>query len=559
MNRRRYKTTLALGLALAALACIGGCAKVANFLKTDMTRFFSPERVVKQPRGTPINPIFSSIGPADTSQEMVPNATVPREEDWTYTDTDYLIGPSDYVNIMVMDLFIPGQESVVQRRVSNSGFIDLPLVDELVKAEGLTEEQLKAEVVRALRVNVLRDPQVSVSVIRQSQNVFSILGAVERPSQYTIQRKDMRLLEALALAGGVTQPHIRYIYVIRPVPAVRVKVGTPEPDETRLRETPAQPSQGPQSNELTLPEPTILDPTFPATTFGEPKPVEPKKEEAHDIDEALRELGAALPAAPETQKDEQATPSSDEKTTPSVVVRLSETSNAGPPAATRPTESGTYRWIYTSQGEWVQVAADAPMVEESPESAEPKTEPQGGAPKDPDPFGWKKLDKSEMARIIAIKLDKLDAGDPRMNIIVRRNDIIRVPPLEFGDVYVTGEVLRPGPVSVAGRRMTIKMLMSMAGNLGPFAWPENSLLIRRVGDAQEQYIPLNIEAIFHGDEPDIFLKPNDVVAVGTDVRSMFYAVMRNAFRMTYGFGFLYDRNFSNPQLITPTSTRFTRL
>ncbi len=558
MNRRRYKTTLALGWALVALVCIGGCAKVGDFLKTDMTRFFSPERMVKQPRGTPINPIFSSVGPADTSQEMVPNATVPREEDWTYTDTDYLIGPSDYVNVTVMDLFVPGQEAMIQRRVSNSGFIDFPLVDELVKAEGLTEEQLKAEVVRALRVNVLRDPQVSVSVIRQSQNVFSILGAVERPNQYVIQRKDMRLLEALALAGGVTQPHIRYIYVIRPVPAVRVKVSAPEPDETGLRGTPAQPSQRPESSELTLPEPT-----FPAASFDEPKLDEPKKEEAHDIDEALRELGAALPAAPETQKDEQATPSNDEKTTPSVVVRLSETSNAGPSAASQPTEvgqsSGAYRWIYTSKGEWVQVAADAPMLEESPESAEPGTEPQGDTPQDPDPFGWKKLDKSEMARIIAIKLDKLDAGDPRMNIIVRRNDIIRVPPLEFGDVYVTGEVLRPGPVSVAGRRMTIKMLMSMAGNLGPFAWPENSLLIRRVGDAQEQYIPLNIEAIFHGDEPDIFLKPDDVVAVGTDVRSMFYAVMRNAFRMTYGFGFLYDRNFSTPQLITPTSRRFTRL
>ena len=37
-------------------------------------------------------------------------------------------------------------------------------------------------------------------------------------------------------------------------------------------------------------------------------------------------------------------------------------------------------------------------------------------------------------------------------------------------------------------------------------------------------------------------------------------MLRNAFRMTYGFGFIYDRNFSDPILpgYTPKSNRFTR-
>jgi hypothetical protein len=45
-------------------------------------------------------------------------------------------------------------------------------------------------------------------------------------------------------------------------------------------------------------------------------------------------------------------------------------------------------------------------------------------------------------------------------------------------------------------------------------------------------------------QPDIYLKPNDVVYIGTDFIAPFIAALRNSFRLTYGFGFLYDRNFS---------------
>jgi hypothetical protein len=86
------------------------------------------------------------------------------------------------------------------------------------------------------------------------------------------------------------------------------------------------------------------------------------------------------------------------------------------------------------------------------------------------------------------------------------------------------------------------------------------MLIRRLNDQQEQMIPINIEDIFLGKKPDIYLKANDVVAVGTNALSPFIAVIRNAFRFTYGFGFIYDRNFA--QGLDPTmpinSKRFTR-
>ena len=128
----------------------------------------------------------------------------------------------------------------------------------------------------------------------------------------------------------------------------------------------------------------------------------------------------------------------------------------------------------------------------------------------------------------------------------------------MGEFYVMGEVLRPGVFSLTGRKLTVKQAIVAAGNFAPLAWPENAILIRRIGNNQEQTIHLNLEAIFRGEEPDIFLKPNDIIAVGTNVRSVFFAVMRHAFRMTYGFGFIYDRNFANPYGLTLDSRRFTR-
>ena len=55
---------------------------------------------------------------------------------------------------------------------------------------------------------------------------------------------------------------------------------------------------------------------------------------------------------------------------------------------------------------------------------------------------------------------------------------------------------------------------------------------------------MDLDKIFAGHEPDIYLKPDDQVMVGTNVLAPFLSAVRGAFRITYGFGFLYDRNFA---------------
>jgi hypothetical protein len=41
----------------------------------------------------------------------------------------------------------------------------------------------------------------------------------------------------------------------------------------------------------------------------------------------------------------------------------------------------------------------------------------------------------------------------------------------------------------------------------------------------------------------LYLKSDDQVMVGTIIWAPFVAAIRNGFRITYGFGFLYDRNY----------------
>jgi len=503
-------------------------------LKTDKSRFLSPDKLIAPVPGSPINPILGSIGPTDRSQDVLPNATFPRQGDWSYTDEDYIVGPTDILDISILDLFNEGLETVLRRQVSDSGYIDLPLLSERIKAEGHTKDELKEVIANKYSPDILRNPTISVTVAAQRQNTFSVIGAFARPGTYSILRKDMRLLEALALAGDVTQANIKYLYVIRPQPASRV-AGTRTPrgagGQIILPSEPKETTGGTGSG-------TVTPTTAPGTT--------------ESADKALRELGKALegllPGAttkPATQPESKPAPS---------MMAFSETDPASGAAAMQDSTTapvGGAKWIY-SAGKWIKAKSNVG-------TGSPATQPQPGDAKEAvDPFGWKKVDRSGMARVIAVNLNQLRNGDPRMNIVMRDNDIVHVPTLEVGEFYISGEVLRPGVYSLTGRQITLKMAVAAAGNLGGLAWPENSLLIRRIGGSQEQFIPVDLQAIFRGEDPDIFLKPNDTLSIGTDARASFYAVIRNAFRMTYGFGFIYDRNFADPRYYTPTSRRFTR-
>lgn len=148
-----------------------------------------------------------------------------------------------------------------------------------------------------------------------------------------------------------------------------------------------------------------------------------------------------------------------------------------------------------------------------------------------------------VTRLLEIDYRDLIAGKSILNVIVRPDDFINVVPPPTGVVYIDGEISRPGPYDLpATGQLTLSRLVAAAGGLGPLAIPERVDLVRRVGD-REATIRVNLAAIRERAEPDIALKSDDHVIIGTNFFAQPLAVIRNGFRMTYGFGFLIDRNW----------------
>ena len=147
-------------------------------------------------------------------------------------------------------------------------------------------------------------------------------------------------------------------------------------------------------------------------------------------------------------------------------------------------------------------------------------------------------------RIIEVPYDLLINGDMRYNVVIRPGDVIRIPNQSAGFVYVMGQIARPGAYTIPGEQdLTLKQLVASAGGLSGVANPSRVDLTRRTFNNEEIIVRLDLAAIFHGNEPDVFLKPDDQINIGSSGLAVPLAVIRNGFRFTYGFGFVLDRNF----------------
>jgi protein involved in polysaccharide export with SLBB domain len=193
-------------------------------------------------------------------------------------------------------------------------------------------------------------------------------------------------------------------------------------------------------------------------------------------------------------------------------------------------------------------AADAPVIVPPPtatDSPVPAPAPAAAAPAGADQgFAFNEPSSDESTRIIRIPLQALKDGDLRYNIPIRARDILIVPVPEAGEFYMGGHVSRPGAFTLTARKITLKEAVVSAGMLDSLAIPQRTDIIRRVRPDHEIFVRVDLSMIFAGEQPDVYLKPYDQVMVGTNALAPFIAAARGAFRITYGFGFLYDRNFS---------------
>ena len=209
---------------------------------------------------------------------------------------------------------------------------------------------------------------------------------------------------------------------------------------------------------------------------------------------------------------------------PATVTPLQSKPEPAPPALRDGLENTTRVPQYVNvDGKWVRVESEVAAPQESVVSANQPVITQ---------------------RIIEIPLKDLLNGDMRFNIVVRAGDVIKVPAQTGGFVYVNGDVARRGTFTVPGENeLTVTQVVAAAGGFTPLAIPQRADLRRRIGEDREAIVRINLRRIFEGTQPNIFLKPNDEIVVGTNFWATPLAVLRNGFRMTYGFGFVLDRNF----------------
>jgi polysaccharide export outer membrane protein len=461
------------GLCLAVLfMMVGGCETQSFFDPSEMGQYS------KKPLPVPIlKNLDTGIEEPD---ERFATAQDVQASDLVAVPQDYVIGRNDLLQVSITDLVQQGVETIKQMRVSESGYITLPLVGQ-VKALNLTEGQLEQAIVAAYKdANLIPNAQVSVVTVEARNRTFSILGAVQTPGQYVILQSDFRLLDALVLAKDVTNPvGIDYIYVVRQV-------------DQDVKEGPT---------------------TAPAE--GTPPTTQP----GNDV---------LTPHSEVTQSPKMMLDAPDQAAAP----------------ATAPSGSAEGRIIVVGDKPMqIQGGQAVPMTESSTSQTAAPATPAAAAGGN---FAFNDLREPSDLRVIRVPFDPLKRGELRYNIVIRPQDMILVPQPVVGEYYMGGHVQRTGVYSLTARSITLKQAVIAAGMLDPLAIPSRTQIVRRLSPNKEVFARVDLEKIFAGEEPDIILKPDDQVMVGTNAIAPFLAAFRQGFRITYGFGFLYDRNYFAP-------------
>ncbi len=454
------------------------------------------------------------------------NTTEPTPADLVPVYDEYRLVPGDVVALTIYDL-ISSQPFSAALQLNNLGEIRIPELG-TVRVEGLTEAEVEQELAARLReAELLPNPVVIVFTQSRRGRVFSILGAVTSPGTYPIPEPDMRLLDMLGLIGDVSAT-ARKMFVIRRGPRagrpVEAPAPVPEVPDEKLRVPPPvdvdDPGGADRLGVVTLAsDETVQTPPQTQPTYEDRPPSRTELEEI--LSQSQADTQPAAPVAEDEAATQPAAPSFEPLVFDPVTGELLEPNDvAEPRVEAAPPE-----------------APDADVADTLPPLEEDVFE---------EPFDWEDVDQFDLEqRVIEIDVRQLKRGDERYNIVVRDRDVINIP-IDTGVYYMMGEVNRPGVYGFGGREITIKQAIAAVGGFSPLAWPQRCEVIRREPGTDKQVtIRVNLDAIFAGLEPDFYLRDNDIVNVGTHIVAPFLFVIRNSFRFTYGFGFVYDRNFAD--------------
>lgn len=121
----------------------------------------------------------------------------------------YRLGPGDIIDVVVVRNETLSRSGV---RVDNDGFIQMPMLDENIVAACHTESEL-ADAVKQLYKRYLLKPSVYVHLKEVNSQPVALIGAVNSPGRFQLQRA-VRLLELLSFANGPNARAGRTVQII---------------------------------------------------------------------------------------------------------------------------------------------------------------------------------------------------------------------------------------------------------------------------------------------------------------------------------------------------------
>ncbi len=475
------------------LAMAGMCAGMVG---CEANSFFDPSKVGNWKSTPTVMPILDRLSviedePAEYVQTspVMPSDLLPEVDQARFS-------PGDVVEVRIQDFFQIGREESFDKQVDQRGNIELPGLAP-VRAQGKTTSELVTGIENAVRAAQITDrPRVALNVKSQRKQTFSILGGVQNAGTYFIPAPDYRLLEGITAAGAMNES-IPFVYVVRQVPLTKAAAGEYIEAEPTKRRSPGRPPTG-----------------------GAGLPTDGGGGEGEDlnrvIDDLIKKPGADEPRAPGAMGGAGSSAPVRVDLAEPPPIDLPDPSRALAPTQTISQGGG---WVF-ADGKWVKLRPGSTVGEAVTEQT------------------------LVTQRVIKIPVGPLLAGAADVNIVLRPGDVIRAPVPRGGLVYVAGEVARPGPYSLPTEgKLTLQRAVDAAGGLNSIAIPEKVDVTRMVGNDRQATIRLDLRAIAAGAQPDIYLKPDDRINVGTNFWAQPLAIIRNGFRASYGFGFILDRNF----------------
>ena len=141
----------------------------------------------------------------------------PERADLVAPDRPSFIGPLDTIRVEVFNVSDLDREM----QVDASGRISMPLIG-TIDAGGKTAGELARDIEGALGERYIRDPEVTVNIVRSVSQVVTVDGEVKEPGLYPVTNQ-MTLLRAIASAKGLTEfARARDVVILRTVEGKRM-------------------------------------------------------------------------------------------------------------------------------------------------------------------------------------------------------------------------------------------------------------------------------------------------------------------------------------------------